>query len=132
MNRVVARYIDGHVLKGTTVDFSASRETFHITDPISVQGWERTEVTMRDLKALFYVKDFDGDPAHVDKKSLPSRPPEWEQGVVVTFDDGEILVGTTQRYQGTGYGFFLVPSDAQSNNERCFVVEEATRDVCFM
>ncbi len=132
MNRIVARFTDGHVVKGTTVDFLATRDTFHITEPIPVQGWDRTEVYVRELKALFYVKDFDGNPLHVDKTLLDSPPPESERGVEVIFDDGETIVGTTPRYQGAGYGFFLVPADAQSNNERCFVVEAATRDIRFM
>jgi hypothetical protein len=132
VNRVVARFIDGRVVKGTTVDFSATREFFHITDPIPVQGWNRTEIFVRELKALFYVKDFDGDPQHVEKTALDSPPPASERRVEVVFDDGEVLSGTTGRYRGVGNGFFLVPADAQSNNERCFIFDEATRDVRFM
>lgn len=132
MNRVVARFVDGHVVKGTTIDFSAARETFHITEPVPVQGWNRTEVPVGELKALFYVKDFDGNPDHVDRQVLDVPPEPSELGVEVVFDDGEVMVGTAPRYRGEGAGFFLVPADAQSNNERCFVVEAATREVRFM
>lgn len=132
MNRVVARFVDGHLVKGTTCDFSAARETFHITEPVPVQGWDRTEVDVRELKALFYVKDFDGNPQHVDRAVLDSPPPRSERGVEVVFDDGEVIVGTTSRYRGAGSGFFLVPADRRSNNQRCFVIEAATRDVRFM
>ena len=29
-------------------------------------------------------------------------------------------------------GFFVVPADAESNNERCYIVSSATRDVSFL
>ncbi len=132
MNRVVARFADGHIVKGMTVDFSAARETFHITEPIPVQEWDRIEISVPELKALFYVKDFDGNPQHVDKRVLDSPPGASERGIEVIFDDGEIIVGTTSCYQDAGAGFFLVPADEHSNNERCFVVEAATREVRFM
>lgn len=129
MNKVVARYVDGRVLKGTTVDFSASREFFHLVDPDSVDGWDRTKILVEELKALFYVKDFAGDPSHVDQPVLRDPLPPGERGVKVVFYDGEVLVGTTHHHRISGPGFFVVPADPGSNNERCFVVEAATQDV---
>ena len=32
-NRVVARFADGRVLKGTTQDFSVTRDFFHVIPP---------------------------------------------------------------------------------------------------
>jgi len=42
------------------------------------------------------------------------------------------MVGATQGYQPGRPGFFLIPADAQSNNERCFVVTAATQEVSFL
>lgn len=129
MNKVVARFSDGRVVKGTTADFAAGREVFHITDPSSEDGWGRTAVSVGDLKALFYVKDFAGDPARVDSQLLDCPPPPGEKAVEVIFQDGELIVGTTPSYRVTGEGFFLVPVDRESNNERCYVPASATRFV---
>lgn len=50
----------------------------------------------------------------------------------VVFEDGEVLLGTTQGYDASRPGFFIIPADAASNNERCFVVRIATREVTFV
>ena len=50
----------------------------------------------------------------------------------VRFKDGEEIVGTTQGYQPDRQGFFLVPADDRSNNDRCFVLAAATEDVSFL
>ena len=47
----------------------------------------------------------------------------------VTFTDGEVIVGATQAYQPDRPGFFLVPADPRSNNDRVFVVTKAVRSV---
>jgi hypothetical protein len=52
--------------------------------------------------------------------------------IQVAFKDGELMLGTTQGYQPNRPGFFVVPADAQSNIERCFVVTAATQEVKFV
>ena len=66
MNRLVARFCDGRVVKGTTLDFAPTKERFHMTVATPP---DETTVTIRteELKALFFVKDFAGDPARVDR-----------------------------------------------------------------
>ena len=132
MNKVVARFADGRIVKGMTTDFSMDRDTFHVTEPPPDPGWVRTEIPVSELKALFFVRDFDGDPDHVERPSLDSAPPIGERRVQVTFADGETLLGNTSRYQAAHPGFFLVPLDAGSNNERCYVVGASTREVYFL
>jgi hypothetical protein len=41
-------------------------------------------------------------------------------------------VGITQGYDRARPGFFVVPVDPLSNNERCFVVVAATEEVSFL
>ena len=48
------------------------------------------------------------------------------------FEDGESLVGTTNSYQPGRLGFFVVPADTDSNNERWFIIASATREVAFL
>lgn len=132
MNRLVARFADGHLLKGMTVDFSADKDSFHLVEPPPNPGWDRIEVPLDDLKALFFVKDFDGDPRHVETKRWNTPPPPGERRVEVVFNDGEMLVGTTPTYQADERGFFLIPADPESNNEHAYVLEAATREIRFL
>ena len=132
MNRVVAHYLDGHLLKGFTNDFLPAKDSFHLAVEAQPAGTKPSEVKIGELKALFFVKTFAGDPSHHDVndaaalKASPGRP------IQVVFKDGETLVGTTQGYDRSRPGFFVVPIDPQSNNDRCFVVAAATADVHFL
>jgi len=132
MNNVVARLADGRMVKGMTADFSPAKDRFHVTAAAAPVGTTSVEIHTKDLKALFFVKDLAGDPQHVEKKAFdPARPPAGRR-IRVEFKDGEVLVGTTTGYQPGRPGFFLVPADAESNVERCYVVAAATREISFL
>ena len=132
MNTVVARFVDGRIIKGTTDNFFPNKDAFYVRDSDAPADEKPMEIRTSDLKALFFVKDLSGDPARVERKELdPGRPPVGRP-IQVTFKDGEILVGTTTGYQPGRPGFFVEPIDPDSNNERCFVVAAATRDVRFI
>ena len=132
MNKVVARLADGRMVKGMTADFSPAKDRFHVTAAAAPVGTTTVEIHTNDLKALFFVKDLAGDPLHVEKKAFdPAHPPAGRR-IRVEFKDGEVLVGTTTGYQPGRPGFFLVPADAESNVERCYVVAAATREISFL
>lgn len=127
VNKVVARYSDGRVVKGTTIDFSPDAEKFHILDSLIEENARKTRVETRELKALFYVKDFEGDPYRQDHNAAALRPGPGEQGVSILFKDGEVMVGTTPRYRIQGTGYFVQPADPNTNNKLVFVFTAATR-----
>ncbi len=132
MNRVVARFSDGHMVKGLTNDFLPGKELFHITPVDTPAGTKPLDILTRDLKALFFVRDFVGDSEYNEKKSFDrSRRPSGRK-IRVTFKDGEVLVGTTQTYRPDRPGFFMVPADPKSNIERCYIISSSTQDVGFL
>jgi len=132
MVRVVARFADGRLAKGTTSDFSPEKEFFHMSVTAHPSGVMSLAIQMRDLKALYFVKDFAGDPERVDRNEFDLSHPTIMRPVSVTFVDGEVLVGTTASYQSGRPGFFLLPADASSNIERCYVPVAATREIRFL
>lgn len=131
MNQVVAHFADGGLLKGETGDFYPAKDVFHIV-PAGEAGQRPVEVRTSALKALFFVKSLTGNPAHAEKDAFDPARPAPGRKLEVTFADGENLVGTTQGYQPGRPGFFLVPADADSNIERCYIVSAATRTVTFL
>jgi hypothetical protein len=132
MNKVVARFTDGRMVKGFTNDFLPAKDRFHVTPAEAPPGSEPVEIQVKELKAVFFVKDFAGNPQHKDRLEFdPSRVPAGRK-IKVVFADGEVLVGVTQGYQPGRPGFFLVPADPQSNIERCYVVTGATQSVGFV
>jgi hypothetical protein len=132
MNRVVAHFMDGRVVKGMTSDFVPAKDSFHVTEAAAAPGAKPAEIHTKDLKALFFVKDFVRNPQHAEGNAFdPAHPPVGRK-IKVVFKDGEVLVGTTQGYQPGRPGFFVVPADSGSNLERCYVVSAATQQVGFI
>jgi hypothetical protein len=127
-NRVVARFTDGRVLKGTTKDFSVTRDFFHVIPPEA--GATPVRVTMPALKAVFFVKDHTGDKDYNERKAFDKLVPGRK--MQVTFRDGEMLVGSSTAYDAARQGFFLMPADPKSNNDRIYVVMKAVRSVAFI
>jgi len=124
-SQVVVRYRDGRLLKGTTSNFLPARDRFHVQTP---EG-EVVAVAQDELKALFFVRDFAGDPTRKESSQFSATRPALGRKIRVVFADGEEIVGTTQGYQPDRPGFFVFPADAGSNNERCFVITAATSRV---
>jgi hypothetical protein len=130
-NRIVVRYADGHVVKGTTADFSPGRPTFHVAVPAGPDTPGGVmEIPIDELKAVFFVRDFIGNAAYNEVKAFGGAV----QGrkIEVEFSDGETLVGTTMGYQPDRPGFFLLPADPKSNNERCYIIRSSVRGVKFL
>lgn len=116
--RVVVRYADGRALKGYA-DLDPEQPTFRVA-PLSDPDSDGVEVAMKDLKAVFFVRSFDGDPSHDESKDLyQPRPPDTRK-VSVRFRDGEELVGHTRQLDRHRAGLFFVPLDPRSNNLRVF------------
>ena len=126
--RVVAHFVDGKLLKGTTRDFQPNRPSFHLRPP---DGGEPYEVISTGLKALFFVRDLKGKPQRRNVRGFLSAPGATTHGkkVVVRFADGEILYGYSHTYSEQADGFFVFPADTSSNNLRIYVFLAATTAV---
>ncbi len=120
-NRVVIRYADGRIIKGQTNDFFPNKPMFHLEINPADKGME---IEIRDLKAVFFVRELSGDSAHRNTNEFPPQTVSGRK-VEVTFRDGEVIAGTTLGYDPSRPGFFLVPADPGSNNLRVFVVSRA-------
>ena len=132
MNKVVARMVDGRLIKGTTADFVPNKDTFHIREASAPVSGKPLEVRLKDMKGLFFVKDYAGDKQRAKRNEFDSNRPSAGRRIQVVFKDGEILLGTTTGYQPGRPGFFVVPADSASNMERCYVVTAATKEVKFL
>jgi hypothetical protein len=131
-NKVVTRFADGRTIKGTTVDFLPTRGVFHVTDATAPAGATPVEIRVQELKALFFVKNLAGNPKRAEPKEPGPPRPAAGRRIRVVFKDGEVLVGTTTGYQPDRPGFFLEPADASLNEERCYVVMGAAKEITLL
>jgi hypothetical protein len=127
-NRVVAHLLDGKLIKGTTQDFFPNRPVFHI---LLAQGGESIEVRTKQMKALFFVKDFAGNNSRRDVRGFIEAPAETAQGkkLAVRFRDGEFFCGYSLTFSPEREGFFMFPADPGANNMRVYVMTSAATEI---
>ncbi len=129
--KVVMRYSDGRLIKGFTQDFFPNKERFHVTAADNPSDGP-IEVSINDLKAIFMVRDFIGDPLFKERKKYGEEEKLSGRKVKVSFRDGEVLVGSTLGYDPKRQGFFIFPADPKSNNIRVYVVSSAVGKVRYL
>ena len=109
-NEVVARYIDGLVVKGTCLDVDPARPTCHIKTP----GHGMVEVKLAEIKALFFVKDIVGDSTHQEGSTVAPDDTRARSfaAIELQFKDGERVTGLTARFPPVRPFFFVLPPSA--------------------
>ena len=125
-DKVVARFKDGSLIKGKIHAFSIDKSKFRF-DMVKGEG---REISVEELKAIFWVKDVQGNTNHRDKFYF-----ELDIGgrrIRVRFFDGELIIGHTIGYSSNHPGFFMVPLDTGSNNKGVFVIKSATEIIEFL
>jgi len=126
INKVVAKFKNGSIKKGTTSDFFPNKAIFHLK---SATG-EILDINIEELKAVYFVKTFEGNKGRMD--TYTDDVPGGGRKVQVKFSDGEMLIGYTQGYSPTRSGFFVIPADLKNNNDRIYVIASATEKVSFL
>ena len=129
-NKVVVAFADGRRLKGYVYDFSALRDSFNVFPADKRLHEHGTKVLMQDLKAVFFVKEFLGNPGYHDQAIIDEHI--HGRKIEVSFRDGEKILGKTEGYNPQKLDFFMVPGDPASNNIRVFIVNRNAQQVRFV
>jgi Family of unknown function (DUF6982) len=128
MNKVVARFRDGRVLKGMALDLDPAKPLFHLRP---VEGGKASEVRLDDLKAIFFVRSFEGDPQRTEPRAVDPGDPRARGATTVsfTFEDDETVVGLAIRFPPIKPFHYIVPVDPGSNNIRILINQSAVRSM---
>lgn len=126
-NKVVVHFLDGRVIRGTSLDVAAEKPSCHLVT--ADQG--TVPVRLEDLKALFFVKDLKGDPSYHEQQLLDPKDPRARgaKRLEIRFRDGERLLALAPAYHASRPFFFVLPVDAKSNNIRILVNRAAAESV---
>jgi hypothetical protein len=128
-SKVIVRYNDGRILKGFTQNFFPNKPLFHFQPVNSQNPGGSIEVQIKNLKGVFFVRDFEGKPQYKERKTFPEGVQISGKKVEVTFKDGEIMVGSILGYDPNRPGFFFFPCDPEWNLIRVYVVSQAVSKV---
>jgi hypothetical protein len=135
--KVVAHLIDGRLVKGhtdavpaTDLDSLLKRTAITMPAEITILSLDRGQtmvVPLTSLKALFFVKSFEGTGDYKEIKFFEGHPTIEGLWVRMKFRDDECTEGVLRNSHHflTEPGFLLKPPDPQSNNEIVYVVKSA-------
>jgi hypothetical protein len=136
-HKVILRFVDGKMLKGFIKDLKISADYLYIEDESNHQH----KVRLKELKAIFFVRKFEGMRGHQEKKAFTEARPGSKR-VFVKFKDGESIIGSMEGEIPWEKGFFLesmkektftiVPVDGDSNNTKILVVTTSVKDVAMI
>lgn len=130
LTKVVVAYLDKRRQRGFTYDFSPMRGSFDLLPPEDPLQGRGERLDLKDLKALFFVKDFVGNRDAQESPDL--NAPAHGRKIEVTFSDGEKLLRRTEGFNPQKIGFFMFPADPKSNNLRIFVIIKNARHIRFL
>jgi hypothetical protein len=84
----------------------------------------------KDIKLVFFVKDFDGDLILNQKRIFASRPKAAGLWIRAQFRDNDFIEGVMPNnlLETDRYGFTIVPPES-SNNQRVFLPRAALREM---
>ncbi|MBI3611247.1 MAG: hypothetical protein HY204_11190 [Nitrospirae bacterium] len=122
--KIVVRFQNGKIMKGYSHDFFPNKDSFHLNVLDQPPDKKPIEITVSQLKAIFFVKNFVGRKGYQELKDFSGiEKSAYGKKVIVQFKDGELLYGVTQGFSPNRSGFFLFPADQQSNNQKVFIVQ---------
>ena len=130
VSKIIARYLDGRVVRGYTQDFDPDESCFHLYEnPTSDE--KPMELQMEDLQVLFLVRTLERDPHCRARREFIEEDQSHKDRVEVTFKDGEVVRGFRADHSLRRSGFFLLPPDPEGDDIMIFVISKAVKDLSF-
>jgi hypothetical protein len=135
--KVVAHRKSGQLVKGfADLDVAVNDQGIPDSDPIllpksltihsSISG-RGVSIPIDTLKAVYFVKSFEGDAAYAETKFFNPAPKIEGLWVHLTFTDGETTEGIVSNNIAfvNEPGFLMKPPDPLSNNHAVYVLKSA-------
>jgi hypothetical protein len=126
-HKVVAHFQRGLLIKGETESIRPDQPICHIV----TRDRRIVPVPLAELKALFVVKDWDGNSAYVERHTIEPADVRatGAKRLEIMFTDGECLFVLAPAYDEARPFFFVLPADPNSNNVRILVNRAAIASV---
>src|SRR5215470_2182280 len=135
--KVVARGRSGDMVKGyleSISDLNNFKDTRRSSDEIRVCPADSSSpsvLKVETLKALFFVKSFEGNPDYREMQYFPDAPVYEGIWVRVRFYDQEVIEGIMENNIRPFLepGLLLTLPDRESNNEAAYVIKRSLNEL---
>lgn len=142
--KIVAHAKDGRLVKGFLQDGAVNvpqpdggvPRPGQLPERLSIKSLDGKmhTVALTELKAVFFVKSFDGSKQYTETKFFNAHPVLEGIWARLHFNDNETIEGVIYNslHFVTSDGFFLKPPDPHSNNQMMYVLKSSLRDFRIM
>lgn len=120
--------MDQEVLRGYVNPQSYLKPDF--IEILSIAG-QALRLPYKEVKGVYFVRDFEGDYDHAERKTFSARPKLEGLWLRMKFKDNEVLDGILPNnlLLVAEKGFTVVPPDPFANNQRIFVPKTALQEL---
>jgi len=124
---VVIRKLDKGLIKGFVDPSSYLSSQLEVLD----REGRLVQIPMSEVKGVFFVRNFEGNPDRAERKIFRSRPRLAGLWVRMTFKDAEVLeaILPNNLLDVNPLGFLVTPPDVYSNNLRIFIPRSALTEM---
>ena len=125
--RVVIRKLDKGLVKGFMDPNGYLAAQVEVLD----REGRLIQVPLAEIKGIFFVRDFEGNPDRAERKIFRSRPRLAGLWVRMTFKDTEVLeaILPNNLLEIDPLGYLVTPPDVYSNNLRIFIPRTALTEM---
>jgi len=125
--RVVIRKLDKGLIKGFVDPNGYLASEMEVLD----REGRLVHIPMSEIKGVFFVRDFEGNPDRAERKVFRSRPRLAGLWVRMTFKDTEVLEALfpNNLLEVDPLGYLVTPLDVYSNNLRIFIPRTALTEM---
>ena len=126
--RVVVRKMDNEVLRGYVNPQSYLKPDG--VEILTVMG-QVVFLPYKEVKGVYFVRDFDGDRNHLERKVFASRPKLDGLWLRMKFKDNEVLDGILPNnlLLVAEKGFTVVPPDPYANNQKIYIPKSSLAEL---
>jgi hypothetical protein len=120
---VVIRKLDKGLIKGFLDPGGYLASEIEVLD----REGRLVRIPMGEIKGVFFVREFEGNPDRAERKVFHSRPRLAGLWVRMTFKDGEVLEALLPNnlLETDATGYLVTPPDVYSNNLKMFIPRNA-------
>ena len=125
--RVVIRKLDKGLVKGFVNPGAYLGQEIEVLD----REGRLVRIPLSEIKGVFFVRDFEGNPDRAERKVFRSRPRLAGLWVRMTFRDNEILEALLPNnlLELDPLGYLVTPPDVYSNNLKIFIPRTALTEM---
>lgn len=131
MAKVIVKFLTGEEKIGNVTSLNINQPTFNLHVVKEGGKSEIHTVSLDSVKTIHFLKKEEPGESPIRKETIDQSIYAGTVSIklMVEFEDGELINGTTHKYNPNDRGFFLIPLNPADKSERIYINARAVKNV---